>query len=143
MFVARTVVSALLVSSTLALVSLTSALAQSINKQCNDEWLAEKKHPVKWAEYMKDCRTRMQPAATAPGLAAPPPSPPASSATPPGGTGTGATKVSRPMSRRERQIQCEAEWRSNDRQLIAQTPGLSWPKFWSDCDKRLKAEAKH
>jgi len=42
---------------------------------------------------------------------------------------------------RERQKQCAAEWK--EKKTASKTEkGASWPKFWSDCNKRLKPAAK-
>ncbi len=38
-----------------------------------------------------------------------------------------------------RERQCGAEWRANKVTLVAQTPGLTWPKYLSSCNTRLKA----
>ena len=34
---------------------------------------------------------------------------------------------------------CSAEWKS-DKAAGKQPAGMKWPKFWSDCDKRMKAQ---
>ncbi len=38
-----------------------------------------------------------------------------------------------------RERQCGSEWRTNKVTLVAQTPGLTWPKNLSQCNTRLKA----
>lgn len=40
---------------------------------------------------------------------------------------------------RERQKKCSAEWKSTKRELKKADPKITWPKFWSECNKRLKA----
>jgi hypothetical protein len=39
----------------------------------------------------------------------------------------------------EREKKCGEEWRTNTDQIKAQTPGITWPKYLSACNKRLKA----
>ncbi|MBB4039595.1 putative NAD-dependent protein-ADP-ribosyltransferase YbiA (DUF1768 family) [Microvirga flocculans] len=42
---------------------------------------------------------------------------------------------------RERMTKCSAEWKqAKTNGKVAQD--VTWPKFWSDCNKRLKGEAK-
>jgi hypothetical protein len=38
-----------------------------------------------------------------------------------------------------REVKCGEEWRTNTDQIKAQTPGITWPKYLSACNKRLKA----
>ena len=45
------------------------------------------------------------------------------------------------LAARERQKKCAAEWKET--KAAGKTEkGATWPKFWSDCNKRLKAAAK-
>jgi hypothetical protein len=45
------------------------------------------------------------------------------------------------IAARERQTKCAAEWKET--KATGKTEkGTTWPKFWSDCNKRLKAAAK-
>jgi hypothetical protein len=45
------------------------------------------------------------------------------------------------LAARERQKKCAAEWKET--KTAGKTDkGATWPKFWSDCNKRLKAAAK-
>jgi hypothetical protein len=55
-----------------------------------------------------------------------------------------AEKPKKPMSPgmaafHEREKKCGEEWRTNTDQIKAQTPGITWPKYLSACNKRLKA----
>lgn len=43
------------------------------------------------------------------------------------------------MSGAERRKKCSAEWK--EAKAAGKTGGLKWPKFYSDCNKRLKAGA--
>jgi hypothetical protein len=40
------------------------------------------------------------------------------------------------MAARERQKKCGAEWK--EAKASGKTGGLKWPKFWSQCNARLK-----
>ncbi|HEY8274477.1 MAG TPA: hypothetical protein VIG56_07985 [Pseudolabrys sp.] len=45
------------------------------------------------------------------------------------------------LAARERQKKCAVEWKET--KTAGKTEkGVNWPKFWSDCNKRLKAAAK-
>ena len=45
------------------------------------------------------------------------------------------------VAARDRQQKCATEWK--DAKAAGKIEkGSSWPKFWSDCNKRLKAAAK-
>jgi hypothetical protein len=55
-----------------------------------------------------------------------------------------AAKAAKPVSEgqaamRDRQKKCGEEWKTQKAELIAKDPKLKWPKFWSACNKRLKA----
>ena len=45
------------------------------------------------------------------------------------------------LAARERQKKCAAEWKET-KAAAKSEKGATWPKFWSDCNKRLKAAAK-
>ena len=45
------------------------------------------------------------------------------------------------LAARERQKKCAAEWKET-KTASKTEKGVTWPKFWSDCNKRLKAAAK-
>jgi len=45
------------------------------------------------------------------------------------------------LAARERQKKCAAEWKEANAAGKTEK-GATWPKFWSDCNKRLKAAAK-
>ena len=42
------------------------------------------------------------------------------------------------MTGAERRKKCSAEWK--DAKAASKTGGLKWPKFYSECNKRLKAQ---
>ena len=43
------------------------------------------------------------------------------------------------MTGKERRTTCSAEWK--EAKAAGKTGGRKWPKFYSDCNKRLKAQA--
>ena len=43
------------------------------------------------------------------------------------------------MALRERQKKCGAEWK--EAKAAGKTQGLKWPKFWSQCNARLKGNS--
>ncbi|WP_018267823.1 hypothetical protein [Methylosinus sp. LW4] len=121
-----------------------------------------------WQDFLKACRVRLseQPAETAPAAAAPAPTPapaPAAAApeptpapapapapttttaTPaPAPAPTTAAKPAKPVSEGKaaqaaRQKKCGAEWKSKKAELLKADPKATWPKYWSECNKRLKA----
>jgi hypothetical protein len=49
------------------------------------------------------------------------------------------TKSKSGMSGSERRKKCSAEWK--EAKAAGKTAGLKWPKFWSECNKRLKSGA--
>jgi hypothetical protein len=42
------------------------------------------------------------------------------------------------MAARERQKKCAAEWK--EAKAAGKTEGLKWPKYWSQCNARLKGK---
>ncbi len=50
---------------------------------------------------------------------------------------TAPQKAKSGMSGAERRKKCSAEWK--EAKAAGKTSGLKWPKFYSDCNKRLKA----
>jgi hypothetical protein len=150
----------------------TGADAQSVQKQCGDQWKAAKAAgsvPAdhKWADYLKECRARTAQGAGAGAAAAPavttspigqpapanplkPSAAPAATTAVPtaapetAGTAAAGQKPKKPMSPgmaafHEREKKCGEEWRTNTAQIKAQTPGITWPKYLSACNKRMKA----
>lgn len=80
-------------------------------------------------------------AAPTPPAAAPAPTTAAPAATPaPEGKGA---KPAKPVSEgqaamRARQKKCGEEWKAQKAELTKKDPKLKWPKYWSQCNKRLK-----
>ncbi|MFZ0605178.1 MAG: hypothetical protein WAN05_28125, partial [Roseiarcus sp.] len=70
----RIALSAFLFAGALGLASTGAAQAQSIMKQCGDDWKAAKANNttngMKWPEFLKQCRVQKEAAAPAPAPAA-------------------------------------------------------------------------
>jgi hypothetical protein len=43
---------------------------------------------------------------------------------------------------RARQKKCGEEWKAQKAELKKKDPALKWPKYWSECNKRLKASGQ-
>ena len=129
--------------------------AQTVMQQCGQQYQAAKSggtlNGLTWNEYRTECAARLKatPASTTPASAAPAPgenplqpvtaaaAPAPASPVPSAKSGKPASAGRTAMLTRERQ--CGAEWRAQKVSLVAQTPGLTWPKYWSQCNTRLKA----
>ncbi len=120
-----------------------------------------------WQDFLKACRARLaeqakpaeeKPAEAKPAEAkpetpppaaaeAPPaakpvePPPPVTQAKPPQAPVTEAAKpaADAKTAMRERQKKCAAEWKAKKAELKKAGSKMTWPKYWSDCNKRLKA----
>ena len=132
----------------LALPGAASA-ADSVMVQCGQQYQAAKAagtlNGASWNQYRTDCAARLkaQPIAAAP-TPAPLSVPAAATSVPAAAPPASAATAAKPLSggqaaMRTRQKQCGAEWRAQKVTLVAQTPGLTWPKYWSLCNTRLKA----
>jgi hypothetical protein len=122
-----------------------------------------------WNQFRTECAARLkaQPA-VAPAAAAPTPATPAAASNPlkpapaaavpaapaPAAAAPAAPAATAPATTAEkpakalspgraafvaRERQCGTEWKANKVTLKAQTPGLTWPKYLSQCNARLKA----
>lgn len=145
-----------------------SAGAATVMQQCGAQYQAAKAantlNGMTWNQFRTDCAAKLKAEPAGDVRPAPAPEPAAApvanplkpaAATPapeaaPAATTAAAppaavtTKTTAPatggraaMLTRERQ--CGAEWRAQKVSLVAQTPGLTWPKYWSQCNTRLKA----
>jgi hypothetical protein len=150
----------------IAAVSASDAKAQAnVLKECGAQYQAAKAaNELKgksWQDFLKACRARLAepaaetpaaPAEPAPSAAEPAPSaPPApeapkpAEATPPAETAppaaapTAKPKADTKAAQQSRQKKCGAEWKAKKAELLKDNPKLTWPKFLSDCAKRLKA----
>ena len=129
------------------------ARAETVMQQCGQQYQAAKAagtlNGMSWNQFRTDCSTRLkaQPASAAPAANPlnPAPAAPAPAAPAPTTAAAAPSKTAKPpasagraaMLTRERQ--CGSEWRAQKVSLVAATPGLTWPKYWSQCNTRLKA----
>ena len=157
-----TMVAAVLATSGLGLwAGSPAAMAQTVMQQCGQQYQAAKAantlNGQSWNQYRSDCAARLKaqpvsapavPAANplkpAPAAAPAAPAPTTTAAAPAEPTASATTKSGKPMSAGRtafvtRERQCGSEWRANKVTLVAQTPGLTWPKYLSQCNTRLKA----
>jgi len=112
-------------------------------KECAAEWkemkAAGKTEGVKYRDFSKQC---MSGSPTPAAETTPPPKSetvapapaPAPSAAPPAAKPSGGRQA---MIARERA--CGAEWKA-DKAAGKIEPGLKWPQYWSECNKRKKAQ---
>jgi hypothetical protein len=117
--------------------ALISAPAQAKTmKECAAQWQEMKTSGqtggMKYRDFSKQCMSGEAPAAAAP----PPPKPEAAS--PPPAAEPAATSGGR-AAMVARMRACGAEWKSAKAE--GKVPaGQKWPQFWSECNKRKKAE---
>jgi hypothetical protein len=86
----------------------------------------------------------LKPSAPATATPAAPAAPPP--AAPPAAAEKGAKKEAAPAkpasegqaAMRARQKKCGEEWKAQKAELKKKDPSLKWPKYWSECNKRLK-----
>lgn len=129
-----------------------TANAQSnVMKECGTQYQAAKAANQlagkSWNQYLAECRTRVsaQPAAAAPAAPATTPAAnplkPAPAATAPAATPAAAAKpASGGRAAENTRIKaCGAEWKAKKAELQKADPTLKWPKYWSECNTRMKA----
>jgi len=119
--------------------SATSSFAQNkTSKACEEEWRANKaaNQAAKITEkaYVAKCRADAgKPAAAAPTPAA---------AAPTAATKMAPAATKKPADGRQaeyaRERACAADWKA-DKAAGKVPAGMTWPKYWSACDKRKKA----
>jgi hypothetical protein len=118
--------------------SATPVLAQQKTvKACQEEWRANKAANVaaKITEkaYVAKCRAESAKPATAKTTTTPPASPPATKP---------AATTKKPADGRQaeyaRERACAADWKA-DKAAKKVPAGTTWPKYWSECNKRKKA----
>ena len=144
-----------------------NARAETVMQQCGQQYQAAKTantlNGQTWNQFRTECAARLKAGGAAPAaapaptpatplkpaLAEPPtpapvvPAPTTTAAAPAAATPT-MTSKGKPMSAGRaafvtRERQCGSEWKANKVSLAAQTPGLTWPKYLSQCNTRLKA----
>ena len=124
--------------------ALAPAQAKTM-KECAAEWdqmkAAKQTGGMKYRDFSKQCMTgTAAPAAAAP--AAPTtaaPAPPAATPAPATTTAKPATGLSGRQAMIARERACGAEWKA-DKAAGKIQAGMKWPQYWSDCDKRKKAQ---
>lgn len=139
------------------------AQAETVIQQCGQQYQAAKAagtlNGMTWNQFRSDCSAKLKaqpaaasaPAAATPAAAAPanPLNPtPAAAPAAPASTTTAAGSGTKPAVSAGRaafvvrERECGTEWRANKVSLLAQTPGLTWPKYLSQCNARLKASGQ-
>jgi len=145
----------LLLVAGLAVSAGSPAAAQAVMLRCGQQYQSAKAagtlNGMGWSQFRTECAARLkaQPADAA-AAASIPAAAPAATATPPsaaGGSVSAPPQAAVPASAGRaamlaRQKQCGAEWRAQKATLVAQTPGLKWPSYWSQCNTRLKAAGR-
>lgn len=160
----------ILAASFAAAVGLTISLSapahaqskQATAKACEDQWAAmrsaKKTEGQKKRDFIKDCTAKAvtaTPATPAPATPAPAPATKSKAATTPAATppvtpapapatkSKAAVPTEKAKDGRQsmyaRERACGAEWRTQKAE--GKTPaGMTWPKYWSECNTRLKAK---
>jgi hypothetical protein len=105
-------------------------------KECAAQWKDMKANNttngMKYRDFSKKCMSEGAPAAETP-----PPPPPAAEAKPAPAPAAKPTGGRAAMVARERA--CGADWKA-DKAAGKIPAGQKWPQYWSECDKRKKAE---
>jgi hypothetical protein len=136
---------ALLIASAVLLAAFASTVApqpaQALSsKECSAKYKEAKAagtlNGMKWNDFRKaQCGAE----AAAPAAEAPPPPKPAAAAPPP----PAAPAAEKPSGGRQaeytRMRACGAEWKAM-KTAGTRPAGMKWPQFWSECNKRKKAE---
>jgi hypothetical protein len=133
------IASAVLLAAFASTVALQPAQALS-SKECSAKYKEAKAagtlNGMKWNDFRKaQCGAE----AAAPAAEAPPPPKPAAAAPPP----PAAPAAEKPSGGRQaeytRMRACGAEWKAM-KTAGTRPAGMKWPQFWSECNKRKKAE---
>ncbi len=140
------------------------AFAQAnVLKECGSRYQAKKAANElagqSWQDFLKDCRASLtEPAAAAPEAEKPAdaakpaetakPAEPAAEPAKPAETAKPAepakpAEAAKPAADTKaaiqaRQKKCAAEWKAQKAELVKADKKLTWPKFWTACNKRLK-----
>lgn len=143
------------------------AFAQAnVLKECGSRYQAKKAANElggqSWQEFLKECRATLteapaaeaKPAESTPAETAKPaePAKPAETAAPaepakpaeaakpaePAKPAEAAKPADARAATQARQKKCAAEWKAQKAELLKSDKKLTWPKYWSACNKRLK-----
>lgn len=126
--------------------STTHSFAQKTAKACDDEWAANKAAIQKSGKtkkaYVAECRAAKPAAATPAATPAPAPAAAAKPAAAPAATPAAKpVATTKPVDGRQaeyaRERACGVDWKAD--KAAGKTAGLTWPKYWSECNKRKKA----
>jgi len=140
----------------------------NVLKECGSRYQAKKAANElagqSWQDFLKECRTSLAepaPAAAAPAAEAPKPAEPAKPAETAAPAPAPAAEPAKPAeaakpaepakpaeaakpaadtkaATQSRQKKCAAEWKEKKAELVKADKKLTWPKYWSACNKRLK-----
>jgi hypothetical protein len=116
-----------------------AAASAKTMKECAAQWdqmkAANQTGGMKYRDFTKQCMSGAAPVGAAPAPAVPSTAAPAPAPAPAAGA---AGKTGRQaMVARERA--CGAEWKA-DKAAGRIPAGQKWPQYWSECDKRKKAQ---
>jgi hypothetical protein len=138
------IVAALASAAALAPVAAPVVAQAKTMKECAAEWdkmkAAKQTGGMKYRDFSKQCMS----GSAAPVGAAPAPAAPTTAAPAPAtGAGTTTAKPATGASGRQamiaRERACGAEWKA-DKAAGKIPAGQKWPQYWSECDKRKKAQ---
>jgi hypothetical protein len=110
--------------------------------ECAAQWkemkAAKQTNGMKYRDFSKQCMSGGEAPATPP--------PPSAEKKPAPATAAPAEKAAKPASPGRaamiaRERACGAEWKAKKADGT-RPAGMKWPQFWSECDKRMKAEGK-
>lgn len=83
-------------------------------------------------------QTKPAAAESKPAEAAPAAEAPAANPLKPATTEAAAPVKETRQSTQSRQKKCAAEWKANKKSLLKENAKLTWPKYWSGCNRKLK-----
>ncbi|MGO9256103.1 MAG: hypothetical protein ACLQU1_07365 [Bryobacteraceae bacterium] len=136
-----------MVVAVLATASMPAPAHALTAKECSAKYQAAKAagtlNGMKWNEFRKAECGGEAPAPTPPPAAEKPAAPPPV-AEKPAAPPPAATAEKKPVSGGRaamiaRERACGAEWKAA-KAAGTRPPGMKWPQYWSECDKRKKAE---
>lgn len=134
----------------LAALAGSARAAEPVMVQCGREYQAAKAagtlNGMDWGAFRAACAVRLKAAPAAAPTAAAAPAPAAVPAATPSAPSPASAPTAAPSAgmaaMHARQKQCGAEWTANKATLVAATPGLTWPKYWSQCNTRIKSTGR-
>jgi hypothetical protein len=126
--------------SIMALSAAPALAQQKTVKACQEEWQANKAanqaNKITEKAYVAKCRAGSgTPAAATPAAA---PAPSTAPAPAPAAKSTTAKPTDGRQAEYARERACGKDWKA-DKAAGKVPAGMTWPKYWSDCNKRKKA----